>query len=97
MDDNTFFIWLIFLLLLFYVYFDMRINRLKKELLEHYKLFEDILSNKKEKFENVLFSYGSVKPYSVSDIQSILPTRSEQISWNNGFNLDSIDYASVNF
>jgi hypothetical protein len=42
--DNTVVFWMLVFFTLFYIYFDKRINNLREELLIHYKILEDVLS-----------------------------------------------------
>jgi len=43
MTDNIIVAWMLIFFVLFFIYFDMRINSLKKELLLHYNIFEELL------------------------------------------------------
>lgn len=81
MEASSFLFGVVILFVLFYVYFDMRINALKNELLVHYQIFEEILHEKtkskipgkiQENFKS-RSSYGSSSSFS-----SILPSREEQ-------------------
>lgn len=43
MSENSLLLWVFVFFVLFYIYFDMRINNMKKELLVHYNIFEELL------------------------------------------------------
>jgi hypothetical protein len=43
MSENSLLFWVFMFFVLFYIYFDMRINNMKKELLVHYNIFEELL------------------------------------------------------
>jgi len=56
MSDNGALFWMFIFFVLFYVYFDMRINNLKKELLAHYNIFEELLQQGLVKSHNGTFA-----------------------------------------
>ena len=91
--------------ILFWIYFDTRINILKKELVDHYRIFEQLLvDNRIEKYSSL---HEKVDPYHVN---SFSPTQQETrnglesikrlkggIDWFEGFSPHQESYALVNF
>ena len=59
-------LWLIIFFIIFYFYIDVRINKLRKELLSHYLMCEDMMSMKKTEHFNAF-----------ATDQDIVPTREE--------------------
>lgn len=75
MEDTTFMLVILILFVLFFIYFDMRINHMKKELLYHYQMLEESIGSigsfqqTKEEYK----TYGSKKLY-----ENFIPTTEEQ-------------------
>ena len=79
-DVNTL-LWILIFFVVFYLYIDIRITRLRKELLSHYMLCENMLSNKMK----ISQTYGGHEPIKLISAQNesfdtftnIIPTREE--------------------
>lgn len=61
MSENSLLFWIFMFFVLFYIYFDMRINKLKKELLIHYNIFEELLQQGLVQQKNGTFTLSGKK------------------------------------
>lgn len=71
--------WLLIFAMLFFMYIDIRISRLKNELLQHYRLFEELLpktSRISENFSNGNQEFGIINGSNI-DITNLIPSAEE--------------------
>jgi hypothetical protein len=89
MDDYTV-LWILILFVLFFIYFDMRMNKLKKEILQHYRTFEEYYTSTSNNIQDSIpKSYGN---FTGKEIENILPTQQEQINFSENWNLNYNDH-----